>query len=237
MALVAGCDLMLPSVLDPKPKIALSELPSPWVGKGVPHASTASVVKRLLDVVGAILGLAIIALIFVPIALAIRLDSPGPVLYCQQRHGLLGKPFRMYKFRSMVTNAEALKSQVKNEAKGLIFKNAEDPRVTKVGRFLRRTSLDELPQFWNVVTGEMSLVGTRPPTFDEVAKYNDRHWRRLLVKPGLTGEWQVNGRSTVNDFEKIVDLDLHYQAVWHPLYDLVLIFRTIYVIFARVGAV
>ncbi len=201
-----------------------------------PHASAYSLIKRFFDIVGALCGLIGLAVIFVPIAVAIKLDSPGPVFYGQQRHGLLGKPFWMYKFRSMVTNAETLKSQVKNEAKGLIFKNADDPRVTKVGRFLRSTSLDELPQFWNVMRGEMSLVGTRPPTSDEVANYNDRHWQRLLVKPGLTGEWQVNGRSTVSDFEQIVDLDLRYQALWNPFYDLVLIAKTIYVIFARVGA-
>ena len=238
MALLADYDSMFTSVLYPK-----SETPSPEISSElmmkmrVPHASASSFIKRFLDIIGATFGLLGLAIIFVPIALAIKLDSPGPVLYCQRRHGLLGKPFCMYKFRSMVTNAEMLKSQVKNEAQGLIFKNADDPRVTKVGRFLRRTSLDELPQFWNVFWGEMSLVGTRPPTPDEVDKYNDRHWQRLLVKPGMTGEWQVNGRSNVNDFEQIVDLDLRYQAVWHPIYDLVLIARTIYVIFARVGAV
>jgi lipopolysaccharide/colanic/teichoic acid biosynthesis glycosyltransferase len=228
---------MLSSVLDHTPDMPSPEVSSElMVTMHAPHASTASLSKRLLDIVGAVFGLMGLAVIFLPIALAIKLDSPGPVLYCQQRYGLLGQPFCMYKFRSMVTNAETLKSQVKNEAQGLIFKNADDPRVTRVGRFLRRTSLDEFPQFWNVIRGEMSLVGTRPPTADEVVKYNDRHWQRLLVKPGITGEWQVNGRSTVNDFEQIVDLDLHYQAVWHPIYDLVLIARTVYVIFARIGA-
>jgi lipopolysaccharide/colanic/teichoic acid biosynthesis glycosyltransferase len=227
---------MLLSVLDPKIENSSKCSYELMMARHAPHASTSSLIKRSLDVVGAIFGLTIVALIFVPIALAIRFDSAGPIFYCQQRYGLLGRPFLMYKFRSMVTNAETLKSQVKNEAKGLIFKNADDPRVTRIGRFLRSTSLDELPQFWNVLRGEMSLVGTRPPTADEVSRYNDRHWQRLLVKPGLTGEWQVNGRSTVDDFEQIVDLDLRYQAVWHPLYDLVLIARTVYVIFARVGA-
>jgi lipopolysaccharide/colanic/teichoic acid biosynthesis glycosyltransferase len=148
----------------------------------------------------------------------------------------MGRPFRIYKFRSMVENADLLKSQIENEAKGLIFKNADDPRITRVGKFLRRTSLDEFPQFWNVLLGEMSLVGTRPPTADEVSRYEGHHWQRLRVKPGLTGEWQVNGRSQVKDFEDIVRLDLQYQAQWHPLYDLVLIFRTVYIIFAKVGA-
>jgi lipopolysaccharide/colanic/teichoic acid biosynthesis glycosyltransferase len=202
----------------------------------VPHRSAYSVVKRAIDVVGSIVGLGILALLFIPIAIAIRLDSSGPTLYCQERHGLLGKPFRMYKFRSMVNNADTLKSQVQNEANGLIFKNKQDPRVTRVGRFLRQTSLDELPQFWNVLLGQMSLVGTRPPTSDEVAKYSEHHWQRLQVKPGLTGEWQVNGRSTVKDFEEVVSLDLRYQVLWSPVYDLVLILKTFYVIFARVGA-
>ncbi|MCU0550013.1 MAG: sugar transferase [Leptolyngbya sp. Prado105] len=202
----------------------------------VPHRSTTSILKRLIDIVGSLVGLLIIAVVFVPLAIVIRLDSPGPIFYGQERHGLLGKPFRMYKFRSMVDGAEHLKSQVENEAEGLIFKNQYDPRITRVGNFLRKTSLDELPQFWNVLRGEMSLVGTRPPTSDEVMHYLEHHWQRLNVKPGLTGEWQVNGRSTVKDFEEIVRLDLRYQALWTPLYDLILIARTIYVIFAKVGA-
>ncbi|MBW4540651.1 MAG: sugar transferase [Myxacorys chilensis ATA2-1-KO14] len=207
-----------------------------FVKHQVPHASAHSVVKRAIDLFGSLIGLLITALLFVPIAIAIRLDSPGPILYSQERHGLLGKPFRIYKFRSMVEGADLLKSQIENEAEGLIFKNKQDPRITKVGRFLRRTSLDELPQFWNVMLGEMSLVGTRPPTSDEVSYYSDYHWQRLNVKPGLTGEWQANGRSTIKDFEDIVLLDLRYQSIWTPIYDLYLIFRTIYVIFAKDGA-
>jgi lipopolysaccharide/colanic/teichoic acid biosynthesis glycosyltransferase len=202
----------------------------------IPHRSTYSMVKRAIDLAGSLVGLVILVLVVVPIAVAIRLDSPGSIFYSQERHGLMGKSFRIYKFRSMVDNAESLKSQVKNEADGLIFKNQSDPRVTRVGRFLRRTSLDEIPQFWNVLLGQMSLVGTRPPTPDEVSRYSEHHWQRLNVKPGLTGEWQVNGRSTVKDFEQVVALDLHYQTAWTPMYDLVLITRTIYVIFARVGA-
>lgn len=202
----------------------------------VPHRSVNSIFKRLLDVVGGSVGLLILAILFIPLAIAIKLDSHGPIFYAQQRFGLLGKPFQIYKFRSMVQNAEELKSQIKNEASGLIFKNQDDPRVTKIGRFLRRSSLDEFPQFWNVLIGEMSLVGTRPPTADEVSRYDEHHWQRLNVKPGMTGEWQVNGRSTVKDFEDIVKLDLRYQDQWHPFYDLTLIARTIYVIVAKVGA-
>jgi len=200
------------------------------------HPSAYSPFKRCLDIVGSLVGLLILAILFVPVAIAIKLDSPGPILYSQERYGLQGRAFRIWKFRSMVQNADALKAQVTNEASGLIFKNQQDPRVTKIGRFLRSSSLDELPQFWNVLVGEMSLVGTRPPTADEVAHYNERHWQRLNVKPGLTGEWQVSGRSSVKDFEEIVNLDLRYQRLWHPLYDLAIIAKTIYVIFARDGA-
>lgn len=203
----------------------------------IPHRSAYSVAKRLLDVVGSLVGLIVLALLFLPVAIAIKLEDPGPVFFSQKRHGLNGKPFTIYKFRSMVVNADKLKDQVKNEANGLIFKNFQDPRVTRVGKFLRSTSLDEFPQFWNVLLGEMSLVGTRPPTTDEVRQYNARHWRRLNVKPGITGEWQVNGRSEISDFEEIVDLDLRYQQCWTPLYDFVILWKTFYVVFAKVGAV
>lgn len=200
------------------------------------HPSICSISKRLLDIAGSLVGLAILAVIFLPIAIAIKLDSPGSILYSQERYGLYGKTFKMWKFRSMVENADALKNRVTNETGGLVFKNENDPRITRVGKFLRRTSLDELPQFWNVLLGEMSLVGTRPPTADEVVNYSDYHWQRLNVKPGITGEWQVNGRSNVKDFDKIVELDLRYQNVWHPWYDLAILCKTVYVVFARVGA-
>lgn len=201
-----------------------------------PHASVNSKFKRLLDIVGSLVGLLILAILFVPIAIAIKIDSPGPIFFTQERYGLNGVPFRIRKFRSMVSDAEKLKSLVQNEVNGLIFKNKSDFRVTKVGRFLRSTSLDELPQFWNVLVGEMSLVGTRPPTADEVAHYNQRHWQRLNVKPGLTGEWQVNGRSHIKDFEQVVDLDLQYQKKWYPMYDVLLIVKTFFMILGRVGA-
>jgi lipopolysaccharide/colanic/teichoic acid biosynthesis glycosyltransferase len=168
-----------------------------------PHASTTSRLKRLVDLVGALAGLVFLALVFVPIALAIKVESPGQVLYKQTRYGLKGQAFTLLKFRSMVNDAEKLKALVPNEAEGLIFKNEQDPRITRVGKWLRKTSLDEVPQFWNVLLGDMSLVGTRPPTHDEVVNYTDHHWQRLNVKPGLTGEWQVNGRSEIKDFEEI----------------------------------
>jgi lipopolysaccharide/colanic/teichoic acid biosynthesis glycosyltransferase len=203
---------------------------------GSAHPSVNSVSKRLLDIAGSLVGLTILGVVFVPIAIVIYLDNPGPILYAQKRCGLYGRPFKIRKFRTMIVNAEQLQSLVQNEANGPIFKNRNDPRVTRVGRFLRRTSLDELPQFWNVLMGEMSLVGTRPPTLDEVEQYSNHHWRRLDVKPGITGEWQVRGRSTVKDFEKVVELDLRYQRRWSFWYDLAIICQTIYVVIREVGA-
>jgi lipopolysaccharide/colanic/teichoic acid biosynthesis glycosyltransferase len=207
-----------------------------WDLKFTNHPSVQSKFKRCLDIVGSLIGLLILAIVFIPIAIAIKLDSPGSIFFTQERYGLQGQPFRIRKFRTMVSDAEKLKSLVENEANGLIFKNKNDFRVTRVGRFLRSTSLDEIPQFLNVFLGEMSLVGTRPPTGDEVACYNQRHWQRLNVKPGLTGEWQVSGRSHIKDFEQIVDLDLRYQKNWYPMYDLLLIAKTFFILLGRVGA-
>lgn len=200
------------------------------------HPSATSWSKRSIDVVGAIVGLILTALIAIPVAVAIYLDNPGPIFYSQVRCGLRGKPFRIWKFRSMVVNADRLKHTITNQAKGHIFKNDNDPRITRVGRFLRRTSLDELPQFWNVLQGDMSLVGTRPPTPDEVKKYTSHHWKRLEVRPGITGEWQANGRSTVTNFEDIVNLDLRYMERWSIAYDMQLILKTILVVVKRKGA-
>lgn len=200
------------------------------------HPSTSSILKRAVDVVGALVGLAITAIIFIPVVLAIQLDNPGPIFYRQLRCGLRGQQFYIWKFRSMVRDADQLQHLVENEAEGFIFKNQQDPRVTSVGRFLRRTSLDELPQFWNVLRGDMSLVGTRPPTVDEVGLYADHHWQRLNVKPGITGEWQVKGRSNVKDFEAIVQLDLDYQNQWSVSYDLQLILQTVMSVLYRQGA-
>ena len=197
------------------------------------HPSVRSWVKRLIDIVGALVGLLITSIVFLPIVIAIKLDSSGPIFFHQTRCGWLGKRFQIWKFRSMCQNAEAQKSKIKNQASGAFFKNDNDPRITKVGQFLRRTSLDELPQFWNVLKGDMSLVGTRPPTPDEVAKYQVPQWQRLDVKPGMTGEWQVNGRSTVRNFEDVIKLDLRYQQNWSLIYDLKLIFKTIILVFNR----
>lgn len=200
------------------------------------HRSTHSKTKRLIDVCGSIVGLVVTALLFLPIAIAIKLNSPGPIFFTQIRCGLNGKLFKIWKFRSMFIDADKKKHLVQNKAKGHIFKNEKDPRVTSIGRFLRTSSLDEFPQFWNVLMGDMSLVGTRPPTPDEVKKYNERHLKRLLVKPGLTGEWQVKGRSKIKNFDDVVSMDLDYQTKWSIFYDLFLIFKTIEVVFKRDGA-
>ena len=200
------------------------------------HCSVHSKTKRLIDIIGALVGLGVVAILFIPIATAIKLNSPGPIFYSQIRCGLNGKLFRIWKFRSMCVGAEQKKYLIKNKAKGHIFKNEQDPRVTSVGKILRSTSLDEFPQFWNVLWGDMSLVGTRPPTPGEVAKYNQRHFLRLRVKPGITGEWQVKGRSLVDDFEDIVSMDLDYQQKWSIYYDLYLIMKTFAVVIKRDGA-
>ena len=191
------------------------------------HPSAHSGLKRAIDLLAASVGMGLLLLVFFPISIAISLDSPGGIVFKQTRYGLRGKPFQIFKFRTMVEGADRLKSSIPNDAEGPIFKSRNDPRVTRVGKFLRSTSLDELPQFWNVLKGEMSLVGTRPPTADETADYSPRHWRRLNVKPGITGEWQVSGRSSIDNFEEILALDLRYQKNWTPLYDLHIVWKTV----------
>lgn len=200
------------------------------------HPSVYHPVKRRIDILGACVGLILTAMLLIPIAIALYLDDPGPIFYRQTRCGLRGKPFSFWKFRSMVFDADALKHQVPNQAKGQMFKNKDDPRITRVGKILRRTSLDELPQFWNVLRGEMSLVGTRPPTLDEVAKYQRHHWLRLAVRPGMTGEWQVRGRAEVLDFEAVVRFDLDYLCQWSILHDLELLCKTLLIVLRMKGA-
>ena len=197
------------------------------------HPSVRSPIKRIIDISGAILGLSVTAILFVPIAVAIKLDNPGPIMFSQTRCGWMGRRFKIWKFRSMVTNAEALKSTIKNQAEGAFFKNDHDPRITRVGRFLRKTSLDEFPQFWNILIGDMSLIGTRPPTQDELEQYEILNWQRLDVKPGLSGEWQVNGRSKIRNFEDVIKLDLRYQENWSLGYDFQLILKTFTVVFNK----
>ncbi|MFN5513580.1 MAG: sugar transferase [Cyanobacteriota bacterium] len=197
------------------------------------HPSVRSPLKRAIDIAGALVGLGITGVLFIPIALAIKLDSPGPIFFSQTRCGWLGRQFRMYKFRSMCADAEQRKGEVENEIQGPFFKSKKDHRITRVGRFLRKTSLDELPQFWNVLWGDMSLVGTRPPTPDEVEKYEVPSWQRLDVKPGMTGEWQVSGRSMLKDFQDVIRLDLKYQQKWSHRYDLHLMLKTLILVFRQ----
>lgn len=200
------------------------------------HQSATSIPKRMIDILGAVAGLVVTAFVVIPVAISIVLDNPGPIFYSQIRYGLNGRPFRIWKFRSMVVRAEQLKHLVNNEASGHIFKNENDPRITRVGKFLRYTSLDELPQFWNILLGHMSLVGTRPPTPDEVRHYSSHHWRRLNVKPGISGEWQTHGRSSVKNFEDVVRMDLDYQRKWSVTYDISLILKTFSVLINKRGA-
>lgn len=196
------------------------------------------VMKRIIDIIGALVGLVITGIVTIFLAPILKLESPGPLFFKQKRVGKNGRYFYIYKFRSMYKDAEARKAALmeKNEMKGLMFKMTDDPRVTKVGKFIRATSIDELPQFWNILKGDMSLVGTRPPTVDEFQQYEARHKRRLSMKPGLTGMWQVSGRSNIEDFEDVVRMDLDYIDNWSLQLDAKIILKTIVVIFKKVGA-
>lgn len=194
--------------------------------------------KRIIDIAGAIVGLAITAIVTIFLAPIIKIESPGPIFFKQKRVGINGRYFYIYKFRSMYKDAEARKAALmeKNEMKGLMFKMSDDPRITKVGKFIRATSIDELPQFWNILKGDMSLVGTRPPTVEEFKQYEGHHKRRLSMKPGLTGLWQVSGRSNIEDFEEVVRLDCEYIDNWSIQLDLQIILKTIVVVFKKVGS-
>ncbi len=201
----------------------------------------AKAAKRVFDVVLSIFGIIVFAIPMLITAIAIKIDSKGPVIFKQTRVGLNGRHFKMYKFRSMIQDAEAKKKELmaKNKvASGLMFKMDDDPRITRVGKFIRKTSIDELPQFFNVLFGTMSLVGTRPPTVDEVAQYDTRHWRRLSIKPGITGMWQTSGRSEITDFEEVVALDKEYIDNWSMWLDIKILFKTVFQVFVkRKGAV
>ncbi|KAF0336485.1 sugar transferase [Pediococcus acidilactici] len=195
----------------------------------VANLSLYSVVKRLSDVIGAVLGMTILSPVFLIIAIAIKLeDSRGPIIFTQVRVGKNGKYFKIYKFRSMRVNAEEelakLKSQ--NDVKGAMFKLKNDPRVTRVGHFIRKRSLDELPQLYNVLIGDMSLIGPRPPLVNEVAAYSKRDLQRLRVRPGCSDLWQISGRNEL-DFDEMVDLDLEYIQKRSILFDLEIIWKTV----------
>jgi exopolysaccharide biosynthesis polyprenyl glycosylphosphotransferase len=198
----------------------------------------ALILKRGMDIVGGIVGLLIAFVLGLFVAPAILLDSPGPVFFKQQRVGRNGRIFTMYKFRSMRADAEQRKRELmgKNKMSGLMFKVDDDPRVTRVGRFIRKTSIDEYPQFFNVLIGDMSLVGTRPPTLDEYEHYTSAFKKRLSFKPGLTGIWQTSGRNEVTSFEDVMSMDLEYIRKWSVLLDVKLILKTIRIVLLGRGA-
>jgi lipopolysaccharide/colanic/teichoic acid biosynthesis glycosyltransferase len=193
--------------------------------------------KRLIDVAGASAGLVLLLPVFVAVAVAIKIDSPGPVFFAQVRLGENGRPFRFRKFRSMTASAPMLRPELApaNEAPGPVFKIRQDPRVTRVGRFLRKASIDELPQLWHVLTGEMSLVGPRPPIPEEVERYQSWQTERLAAKPGLTCTWQVSGRSDIH-FEDWVRMDIEYVRTRSLWLDAKLILKTIPAVLTGRGA-
>lgn len=202
--------------------------------------------KRAVDIIGALVGLLLTGIIFLFAAPGIKIASPGPVFFKQKRVGKNGRVFYMYKFRSMHVNAEEMLPQLmeQNEMQGLMFKVENDPRIIGsekgpgkgIGNFLRKTSLDEFPQFWNVLRGEMSLVGTRPPTVNEYEQYDFHHKIRLSMKPGITGLWQISGRNDITDFDKVVELDTAYIENWSMILDIKILFKTVAVVLGRKGS-
>lgn len=194
--------------------------------------------KRLMDIAGALVGCFICILFGIIVAPLIFLEDPGPIIFKQKRVGRNGKFFYIYKFRSMYQDAEAKLQTLKdqNEMQGFMFKMKNDPRITKIGKILRKTSIDELPQFFNVLEGSMSLIGTRPPTVDEYSQYSAHHKRRISIKPGITGLWQVSGRSEITDFEEIVRLDCFYIDHWSITGDIKILLKTFAAVFTGKGS-
>lgn len=201
--------------------------------------ATGLLYKRILDLVGGLVGTLLFLIMYPFIAVAIKRDSEGPVIFKQKRVGQNGRIFHLYKFRTMYIDAEQRKQELlkQNEMQGFIFKLKDDPRITPLGKWLRKTSLDEFPQFLNVLKGEMSLVGTRPPTLDEVEKYEPQHLKRISAKPGITGLWQVSGRNVITDFNEIVKLDCKYLDDWRFFDDIKILLKTILVVMQRRGAI
>ena len=195
--------------------------------------------KRFMDIIGGAIGVILTFPIMIITAVLIKRDSPGPVLFKQERVGEHGQKFNILKFRSMYIDAEKRKQELmaQNEmSDSRLFKLKDDPRITKIGKKIRRTSIDELPQFFNVIRGDMSLVGTRPPTVSEVEQYDRRHLKRISIKPGITGMWQTSGRNEIKDFEQIVQMDVAYIENWSLLLDIKLIFKTVMVLLSKKGA-
>lgn len=195
-------------------------------------------IKRVVDIIGSLVGLLLTGIAFIIFVPIVKIQSPGPIFYSQIRIGQNGRRFKFYKFRTMVVGADAMKKDLmdKNEMKGLMFKMENDPRIFGIGRFMRKFSIDEFPQFWNVLKGDMSLVGTRPPTEDEFEQYEAHHKARLGIKPGLTGMWQVSGRSDIKNFEEIVALDTQYISNWSLGMDLRILFKTVLVVLTGKGS-
>ena len=200
-----------------------------------------------MDICGGLAGCILTGIIFLFVAPAIYIKSPGPIFFSQYRVGKNGRKFKIYKFRSMYMDAEERKKELMKQNRvsdGLMFKMENDPRVIGsekgpgkgIGNFIRKTSLDEFPQFFNVLKGDMSLVGTRPPTVDEWEKYELHHRARLAIKPGLTGMWQVSGRSDITDFEEVVKLDTSYIAQWSFVLDLRILFKTVLIVLGQKGS-
>lgn len=196
------------------------------------------IVKRSFDIFASLFGLLATVLIGIVLVPLIRIESPGPAIFSQIRVGRNGRQFKFYKFRSMYQDAESRKASLmeRNRIDGLMFKADHDPRITRVGQFIRKTSLDEFPQFWNVLIGDMSLVGTRPPTMDEFVRYTGWYKRRLSIKPGVTGLWQVSGRSSITNFEDVVRLDLEYIDNWSLGLDAKILFKTVGTVLRGDGA-
>lgn len=195
--------------------------------------------KRLIDIIGGVVGVIFTAVLCVVLAPIIYIQSPGPIFFSQWRVGKNGRRFKIYKFRSMYTDAEERKKELmsQNKMNGLMFKMDEDPRIFPAGHIIRKFSLDEFPQFWNVLKGDMSLVGTRPPTVDEFEQYEEHHRIRLSIKPGITGLWQVSGRSDITDFEEVVQLDNQYIVNWSLKLDIKIMLKTIGVVLGAKGSV
>ncbi len=207
--------------------------------------------KRLLDIVGAVVGCILCGILFIFVAPAIYLKDPGPIFFSQTRIGRNGKPFKIYKFRSMYMDAEERKAALlsQSDVDSVMFKMEDDPRIIGsekkdkngkpkgIGNFIRKTSIDEFPQFWNVLKGDMSLVGTRPPTVDEWERYDIQHRARMRVKPGITGLWQVSGRSNVDNMDEVVRLDKEYIQNWSIKLDIIILFKTVKVVLLHEGAV
>lgn len=195
-------------------------------------------IKRIIDSILSLIAIIVFSPVFVLLIILIKLDSKGPAIFKQTRIGLKGKQFYMYKFRSMVEDAEEKFEHVKslNHTNPIMFKAKKDPRITRVGKFIRRYSLDELPQVFNVLKGEMSLVGPRPPLPRELKSYKHWHYVRFSKAPGLTGLWQVSGRANIKDFDKVVGLDYEYIRNWNLLLDLKIILKTIPVVISGDGA-